>query len=157
MRTRGNGFVFAAGVVAGVLVSGLAAAVNATQDSSPRAINLPGRTTSAPFSDAVLAGDTLYVAGRLGMDPETGRPPATAEQEARNVLDGIEAVLAEAGMTMDDLVSVQVFCSDVSLYGAFNRVYREYFDDDPPARAFLGSGTLLFGARFEVTGIAVRG
>ena len=157
MRTRGNGFVFAAGVVAGVLVSGLAAAVNATQDSSPRAINLPGRTTSAPFSDAVLAGDTLYVAGRLGMDPATGRPPATAEQEARNVLDGIEAVLAEAGMTMDDLVSVQVFCSDVSLYGAFNRVYREYFDDDPPARAFLGSGTLLFGARFEVTGIAVRG
>ncbi len=157
MKTRGNGFVFAAGVVAGVLVSGLAAAVNATQDSSPRAINLPGRTTSAPFSDAVLAGDTLYVAGRLGMDPETGRPPATAEQEARNVLDGIEAVLAEAGMTMDDLVSVQVFCSDVSLYGAFNRVYREYFDDDPPARAFLGSGTLLFGARFEVTGIAVRG
>lgn len=157
MRTRGNGFVFAAGVVAGVLVSGLAAALNATQDSSPRAINLPGRTTSAPFSDAVLAGDTLYVAGRLGMDPETGRPPATAEQEARNVLDGIEAVLAEAGMEMDDLVSVQVFCSDVSLYGAFNRVYREYFDADPPARAFLGSGTLLFGARFEVTGIAVRG
>lgn len=157
MKTRGNGFVFAAGVVAGVLVSGLAAAVNATQDSSPRAINLPGRTTSAPFSDAVLAGDTLYVAGRLGMDPATGRPPATAEQEARNVLDGIEAVLAEAGMTMDDLVSVQVFCSDVSLYGAFNSVYREYFDDDPPARAFLGSGTLLFGARFEVTGIAVRG
>lgn len=157
MKTRGNGFVFAAGVVAGVLVSGLAAAVTATQDSSPRAINLPGRTTSAPFSDAVLAGDTLYVAGRLGMDPETGRPPATAEQEARNVLDGIEAVLAEAGMTMDDLVSVQVFCSDVSLYGAFNSVYREYFDDDPPARAFLGSGTLLFGARFEVTGIAVRG
>lgn len=157
MRTRGNGFVFAAGVVVGVLVSGVAAAVNATQDSSPRAINLPGRTTTAPFSDAVLAGDTLYVAGRLGMDPRTGRPPATAEQEARNVLDGIRAVLAEAGMTMDDLVSVQVFCSDVSLYGAFNEVYREYFDDDPPARAFLGSGTLLFGARFEVTGIAVRG
>lgn len=156
MRTRGNGFVFAAGVVAGVLVSGLAAAVTATQDSSPRAINLPGRTTSAPFSDAVLAGDTLYVAGRLGMDSETGRPPATAEQEARNVLDGIEAVLAEAGMTMDDLVSVQVFCPDVSLYGVFNRVYREYFAAQPPARAFLGSGPLLRGARFEVTGIAVR-
>lgn len=157
MRTHGKGFVFVAGMVIGVLASGVAAAVSATQDSSPRAINLPGRTTSAPFSDAVLAGDTLYVAGRLGMDPETGRPPATAEQEARNVLDGIQAVLAEADMSMDDLVSVQVFCSDVSLYGAFNRVYREYFSSDPPARAFLGSGTLLFGARFEVTGIAVKG
>ena len=157
MRTHGKGFVFVAGVVIGVLASGVVAAVSATQDSSPRTINLPGRTTSAPFSDAVLAGGTLYVAGRLGMDPETGRPPATAEQEARNVLDGIQAVLAEADMTMDDLVSVQVFCSDVSLYGAFNRVYREYFTADPPARAFLGSGTLLFGARFEVTGIAVKG
>ena len=121
MKTRGNGFVFVAGVVIGVLASGVAAAVSATQDSSPRAINLPGRTTAAPFSDAVLAGDTLYVAGRLGMDPETGRPPATAEQEARNVLEGIQAVLAEADMTMDDLVSVQVFCADVSLYGGFQQ------------------------------------
>ena len=147
------------GMAGGLVLSGGIPAVGAAQEesSAPRAINLPGRTTTAPFSDAVLAGNTLYVAGRLGMDPETGRPPATAEQEARNVLDGIQAVLAEADMTMDDLVSVQVFCSDVGLYGAFNSVYREYFNSDPPARAFLGSGTLLFGARFEVTGIAVKG
>ena len=162
MTTRlGTGFLVGIliGVAGGLLLSGGIPAVGAAQEesSAPRAINLPGRTTTAPVSDAVLAGNTLYVAGRLGMDPETGRPPATAEQEARNVLDGIQAVLAEADMTMDDLVSVQVFCSDVTLYGAFNRVYREYFDDDPPARAFLGSGTLLFGARFEVTGVAVKG
>ena len=151
-------FGFVAGLVVGALVAGAVVALTATQGSSqPRAINLPGRTTAAPFSDAVLAGDTLYVAGRLGLDPDTGRPPATAEQEARNVLNGIQAVLAEADMTMSDLVTVQVFCADVGLYGAFNSVYREYFDDAPPARAFLGSGTLLFGARFEVTGIAVRG
>ena len=59
-------------------------------------------------------------------------------------------------MTMDDLVSVQVFCSDVALYDDFNAVYRTYFTGDPPARAFLGAGTLLRGARFEVMGIAVR-
>ena len=161
MTRLGSGFLVGmlAGVTGGALLSGAIPTVGATQEASAasRAINLPGRTTTAPFSDAVLAGNTLYVAGRLGMDPETGRPPATAEQEARNVLDGIQAVLAEADMTMDDLVSVQVFCSDVGLYGAFNSVYREYFGDDPPARAFLGSGTLLFGARFEVTGIAVKG
>ena len=52
---------------------------------------------------------------------------------------------------------MKVFCSDVSLYGEFNQVYAEYFSDDPPARAFLGSGPLLFGARFEVNGIAVKG
>ena len=64
--------------------------------TSPQVINLPGRSVAAPFSDAVLAGNTLYLAGRLGLDPETQRPPGTAEQEARNVLDGIQAVLSEA-------------------------------------------------------------
>jgi enamine deaminase RidA (YjgF/YER057c/UK114 family) len=59
-------------------------------------------------------------------------------------------------MTMDDLVSVQVFCSDVSHYDAFNKVYRTFFKKELPARAFLGSGRLLFGARFEVQGVAVR-
>ena len=149
--------VFVCGIVVGALVTGAAGALTAAQDSAPRAINLPGRTTAAPFSDAVLAGNTLYVAGRLGLDPDTGRPPASAAQEARNILDAIQAVLAEADMTMDDLVNVQVFCSDVSLYGEFNEVYTEYFTGDPPARAFLGSGPLLFGARFEVNGIAVKG
>ena len=122
MKTQGSGFVFIGGVVVGALVASVVGVLNATQGSTaPRVINLPGRTVAAPFSDAVLAGNTLYVAGRLGMDPQTGRQPATAEQEARNVLDGVQAVLAEAGMTMDDLVNVQVFCSDVSLYGVFNR------------------------------------
>jgi enamine deaminase RidA (YjgF/YER057c/UK114 family) len=59
-------------------------------------------------------------------------------------------------MSMDDLVSVQVFCSDVAHYDTFNRVYRTYFTKEFPARAFLGAGTLLFDARFEVQGIAVR-
>ncbi len=157
MRKQRTALVFICGTVVGALVSSAAITLTATQDSSPRAINLPGRTTTAPFSDAVLVGDTLYVAGRLGLEPGTGSPPASVAQEVRIILDGIQAVLAEADMTMDDLVNVQVFCSDVSLYGEFNQVYTEYFNDDPPARAFLGSGPLLFGARFEVNGIAVRG
>ncbi len=124
--------------------------------SERRAINLPGHSTRAPFSDAIQAGETLYLSGRLGMDPETGQLPAEPQQEARNVLDQIRSVLEEAGMTMDDLVSVQVFCSDVAHYADFNAVYTSYFTSDPPARAFVGSGALLRGARFEVMGIAVR-
>jgi 2-iminobutanoate/2-iminopropanoate deaminase len=119
-------------------------------------INLPGRAVSAPFSDAVLVGDTLYLAGRIGFLPGTRQLPATAEEEARLVLDQYKTVLAEAGMTMDDLVSVQVFCSDVSLFDTWNKVYPTYFGKDLPARAFLGSGPLLFGARFEMQGVAVR-
>ena len=59
-------------------------------------------------------------------------------------------------MTMDDLVTVRVFCSDVGLYNTFNTAYRKLFRDNFPARAFIGSGTLLRGARFEMTGTAVR-
>ena len=58
---------------------------------------------------------------------------------------------------MDDLVSIQIFCPDLSLYERFNAVYRTYFDDHFPARAFIGSGPLLRGARFEINGIAARG
>lgn len=108
-----------------------------------------------PFSGAVLVGNTLYLSGAIGLD-ENQQVPSTAEEEARNVMDRIRERVEAAGMSMDDLVSVQVFCSDVTHYDAFNNVYRGYFTGEFPARAFLGAGTLLFGARFEVQGIAVR-
>jgi len=65
-------------------------------------------------------------------------------------------VLEQVDMTMDDLVYVQVFCSEVDLYDVFNTEYRKFFTREFPARAFIGSGTLLRNARFEVQGIAVR-
>jgi enamine deaminase RidA (YjgF/YER057c/UK114 family) len=70
------------------------------------------------------------------------------------MLDMVEATLKAAGLKMKHLVSVQVFCADVSLFSTFNTIYREYFGKDFPARAFIGSGPLLFGARFEIQGIA---
>jgi 2-iminobutanoate/2-iminopropanoate deaminase len=109
-----------------------------------------------PFSDAVWAGDTLYLSGHLGLDPQTGKPGDTPEKEAHLVLDAFTRTLETAGLTMDDLVSVQIFCSDVALFKTFNSVYVTYFKGEFPARAFLGSGQLLFGARFEVQGIAVK-
>lgn len=109
----------------------------------------------APLSKAVLVGDTLYLSGELGLLPDR-TVPATAEEEARRVLGNVKATLASAGMTMDDLVSVQVFCSDVAHFDAWNGVYRTFFTRELPARAFVGSGPLLFGARFEMQGIAVR-
>ncbi len=121
-----------------------------------RHINLPGKSPDLPFSDGVLVGDTLYLAGRIGVDPATGLPPQDVEKEVRIILDGIKATVEAAGMTMDDLVNVTVFCPDISLYDGFNDVYRTYFDENFPARAFVGSGPLLRGVRFEVKGIAVK-
>jgi 2-iminobutanoate/2-iminopropanoate deaminase len=112
-------------------------------------------TTALPFSAGVLIGNTLYLAGKIGLTPDR-RVPSTPAEEARLVMDDVKRTVEAAGMSMDDLVSVQVFCSDVSHYDAFNRVYRTYFTKEFPARAFLGSGPLLFGARFEVQGIAVK-
>lgn len=122
----------------------------------PRYINLPGRSLQAPFSDGVLVGNTLYLAGRLGLDPQTGRPPADPADEARLLLEGFRAVLAEAGMTMGNLVFVQVFCADVALFDTWNQVYRSFVPEPFPARAFVGSGPLLFDARFEMQAIAVK-
>jgi 2-iminobutanoate/2-iminopropanoate deaminase len=68
----------------------------------------------------------------------------------------MKSTLEAAGMTMDDLVTVQVFAADLADYAGFNTTYRTYFTREFPARAFLGAGSLLNNARFEVVGIAVK-
>jgi 2-iminobutanoate/2-iminopropanoate deaminase len=121
-----------------------------------RHINLPGRDESLPFSDAVLVGDTLYLSGRIGVDPATGVVPDDVEAELRLLFDGFQAVLREAKMTMDDLVWVQVYAPDISLWEHFNVAYLKRFSKELPARAFIGSGKLLLGGRFEMLGAAVK-
>jgi reactive intermediate/imine deaminase len=109
-----------------------------------------------PFSDGVLVGNTLYIAGHIGLDAKTGMPPASAEEEARLVMDGIKQTVELAGLTMDDVVSIQVFCTDLKSYDTFNGVYKTYFHGEYPSRAFVGASNLLRGAKFEVLGIAVK-
>ena len=114
-----------------------------------RITHIPPTREGAPYSRAVWVGDTLYLAG-------TGSPHEDAAQEAHNVMRSVQATLAAEGLTLDDLVSMTVYCSDVSLYDTFNGVYRSYFKDKMPARAFVGSGDLLWGMRYELQGIAVK-
>jgi 2-iminobutanoate/2-iminopropanoate deaminase len=114
---------------------------------------------SPPFSSAVQAGANLYVAGTTdGTDPATGKLPVDATTGARVVMNNIKKTVEVAGYTMDDLVWVQIFTSDLKYYSDFNTVYRTYFKNPQlPARAFIGAGSLLGGAHFEVMGIAVKG
>ena len=146
---------FLMAIAAALCVAGSGMTASAQEARSYVAPRSAADTSVPPYSGAVRVGDTLYLSGNIGVD--AGRKvPDTVEGEAAAVLDSIQATLEQAGMTMDDLVYVQVFCSDVAYYDAFNGVYRGYFRKEFPARAFIGAGHLLFGARFEVQGIAVK-
>ena len=128
-----------------------------TMQPTRKVIKLPGGPVQAPFSDAILTGNTLYLAGRIGLDAKTGKPPEKIEDEIKLLLDGEKEVLAQAGMTMDDLVYVQISCSDLALFDTFNPIYRSYFTTkDFPAREFIGAGSLLRGGHFELQAIAVK-
>ena len=116
----------------------------------------PGGMGDLPFSNAVIAGNTAYLSGHIGFEPATRKPPEDIEKEARFVLDALRDTLTRSGLSLQDLVSLTVYCPDLSLFERFNAVYRTYFRAPFPARAFIGSGPLLFGARFEIQGIAVK-
>jgi 2-iminobutanoate/2-iminopropanoate deaminase len=120
----------------------------------PAAAGTAAPASAPPFSAAVLGGDTLYISGSTDSDPATGKPPADPRAGAKRLLDGMGRTLARAGMTMDDLVWVQVFATDLANYAAFNEVYRTYFKGPLPARAFLGAGSLLGNSNFEIMGVA---
>jgi 2-iminobutanoate/2-iminopropanoate deaminase len=143
-----------------VLFALLAASVVASAGAAPERQYIehagPPGGKPLPFSDAVLSGDTLYVAGHLGLDPRTGNAVADPAAEAAQVLDAVRHTLERAGFSMDDFVSVTVFCTDLALYDTFNDVYQKYFHGHHPARAFIGADKLIRGAHFEVLGVAVK-
>lgn len=138
-----------AGFLIGVACMSVTTAQSQRRYVNPRSASNAADAAQPPFSGAVVVGDTAYLSGVLGSGD-------TAEAAAKAGLDNLQNSLKGAGMTMDDLVSVQIFCPNVADYDAFNKVYRTYFKAEFPARAFLGSGPLLRGAKFEIQGIAVK-
>ena len=141
------------------LVAVALASVAAADDTRTerRTFSLPKtEALGIPISDAVLVGNTLYLSGNGGIDLETMSVPDDPKAEAKLLMENVKDTLALADMTLEDLVSVTIYCPDLSLFGDFNEVYRSYFEGNYPARAFVGSGQLLFGMRFEIQAIAVR-
>jgi 2-iminobutanoate/2-iminopropanoate deaminase len=122
-------------------------------------VDTPTGFLPAPYSRAGQVGPTLYLSGYASgryVGPEGTTEVEAAEREARTVMEAMKASLDLADMTMADLVYVQVFATDLADYDAFNRVYRTYFAEEFPARAFLGVAGLLGDSRFEVQAIAVK-
>jgi 2-iminobutanoate/2-iminopropanoate deaminase len=145
-------------IIVAVVLGVIAASSTIAEDSGREYFGQgpAGASTGLPFSQAVLVGDTLHVSGHIGLDPKTQKAVAETDPEAHAVMDAVKHTIESAGFQMDDLVSVTVYCTDLDLYDAFNSVYRTYFHGKFPARAFIGVKSLVRGAHFEVSGIAIR-
>ena len=110
-----------------------------------------------PYSPGILVGDTLYLAGQLGRDPATTKlVPGGIEAETRQALTNIREVLHEADMDFGDVVNVTAFIVDFNDFEAYNKVYREFFPKDPPARATVGVAALNQRGRVELQRTAGR-
>jgi len=145
---------FAVASMLGVVIASSALAADAGRQYFDSTAAMNG--TPLPFSKAVRVGDTFYVAGHIGLDPKTQKAPDNIDVEAHAVMDAVKHTLETAGLQMDDLVSVTIYCTDLELYDAFNAVYRGYFHGHYPARAFIGVSRLVRGAHFEIAGVAAK-
>ena len=104
-----------------------------------------------PFSPAVLVDGTLYVSGQIGRDLKTQKVPENFEAEVRQVLDNTGIILREAKMNYEDVVSVQIYLTDMELFSRMNAIYTTYFKADRPARTTVGVVKLAApGARIEI-------
>lgn len=110
-----------------------------------------------PYSQGILAGNTMYVSGQLGLDPETGAFPADEiSAQTRRSLLNIKAILASEGLSMQDVVKTTVLLQDISEFAAMNEVYAEFFTEPYPARAAFQVAALPKGGRVEIEAIAVK-
>lgn len=109
-----------------------------------------------PYVHAVQAGDTLYTSGQLGLDPKTGKLAEGVQAQTRQSLENIQAVLAAADMTLENVVKTTVFLANIDDFAAVNEVYAQYFTDVLPARSCVQAGALPKGGLVEIEVIAVK-
>jgi 2-iminobutanoate/2-iminopropanoate deaminase len=119
-------------------------------DGAPRAIG--------PYSQAVRAGDLVFVSGQIALDPASGTlVGGTIEDETRRALESLRAVLAAEGLATDAVVRTTVYLTDLADFPRVNQVYAEFFREPFPARATVQVAALPRGARIEIDAIAVGG
>ena len=140
------------------LVSHVATPAHADEAGSPEFLNSTKVFPSGlPFSEAVRAGNTLYLSGQIGIVPGTMKLVAGGlEAETRQTMRNIEASLETHGYSMNDLVKCTIMLADISRWAAFNEIYENWFDGRFPARSAFGANGLALGAQVEIDCIAVR-
>jgi 2-iminobutanoate/2-iminopropanoate deaminase len=111
-----------------------------------------------PYSQAIRAGNFVFLAGQIAIDPKTKQlmKDASIEDQTRLVLENLKAVLEADGLTMEHVVSTSVFLKDLNEFGKMNEVYATYFKSAPPARATVEVARLPRDVKVEIAAIAVR-
>jgi len=109
-----------------------------------------------PYSQAVKAGNLLFISGQIPIDPRTGElVKGDFKDKVRRVLENIKEILREAGADLSDVVKVTVYLRDIRKFNEFNEVYSSYFTKEPPARVVVEVSNLPKGADLEVEAIAI--
>ena len=119
-----------------------------------KAILPPGAHAAGPYSPAIRAGDFLFVSGQIPVDESGELVQGGIEEQTRRCMENLRAVLSAAGASFSDLVKVTIYLTDMGDFQAVNRIYAEYFDLAPPARACVQVGALPKGARIEIEAVA---
>ena len=110
-----------------------------------------------PYSQAVLAGGTLYCSGQIALDPETGElVNRSISEETTQIMKNIAAVLAAAEMNFENVVKCSIFMSSMDFYDEVNEVYAKYFSEQPPAREAIAVKTLPKRVNVEISVTAVK-
>lgn len=111
-----------------------------------------------PYSQAILAGNTLYASGQIALDPVTGNLVlSTLEEETKQVMENLKEVLIAAGFSFADVVKCTIFLSDMEMFGRVNAVYANYFEGlTPPARETVQVANLPKYVNVEISCIAVK-
>ena len=109
-----------------------------------------------PYSQAIRAGNLLLTSGQLGLDPETGTLPEGVEAQTKQSLKNIDAILAEAGDSREDVIKTTVFIANMSDFGTVNKIYAEFFGEHKPARSCVEVSALPKGGLVEIEVVAQR-
>lgn len=109
-----------------------------------------------PYSHANAAGDTIYISGQLGLDPETGVLAESVEAQAKTGFENLKTILTEAGVSFENVVKTTVFLTDMNDFAAVNDIYAQYFTGEYPARSCVQVAALPKGASFEIEAIAAK-
>lgn len=109
-----------------------------------------------PYSQAIAINGFLFVSGQIPINPATQAMASTIEEQTRQVMENINAIIKEAGYCFNDIVKTTVLLSDINEFNAVNAIYAEYFPEDKPARACFQVAALPKGAKIEVEVIAAK-